>query len=441
METSKSPNPLVLLLNEIDILLAQMRLMELCLNQAQARANYERELAHQKYEAELATIRHALASSERLPSPEHATNATEEKLLERVRTIEDELNNTRSCYQSEIETLQYEVSVRERALTERQEAVSAVERALHGKIQGLREELARLRSENASLREKGVESEELRDEIGDSQTGAADRQQLEAALREENEELRTALSAADMLQRNTETKLHQLELQLAEAQLIVESRATEISDLKERAVDLNQRLAEYHFANSEIQKHIDTEGRNLSRSALDQSLCEEIERLVHQADEKSRLLQNRNDELVTVKRAKDALQERLNEIETAAAGKEDAASAELERMRSEFQAQLVFVQAELSQKDWVLHELEAMSQSVEQNYRREIDSLRQLLEEKKIHNLNVNGEFTLGETGLNQAPEARCASEVYDNHNGSVQRRRWHSGFAWKRRWKSSETK
>ena len=441
METSKSPNPLVLLLNEIDILLAQMRLMELCLNQAQARANYERELAHQKYEAELATIRHALASSERLPSPEHATNATEEKLLERVRTIEDELNNTRSCYQSEIETLQYEVSVRERALTERQEAVSAVERALHGKIQGLREELARLRSENASLREKGVESEELRDEIGDSQTGAADRQQLEAALREENEELRTALSAADMLQRNTETKLHQLELQLAEAQLIVESRATEISDLKERAVDLNQRLAEYHSANSEIQKHIDTEGRNLSRSALDQSVCEEIERLVHQADEKSRLLQNRNDELVTVKRAKDALQERLNEIETAAAGKEDAASAELERMRSEFQAQLVFVQAELSQKDWVLHELEAMSQSVEQNYRREIDSLRQLLEEKKIHNLNVNGEFTLGETGLNQAPEARCASEVYDNHNGSVQRRRWHSGFAWKRRWKSSETK
>ena len=441
METSKSPNPLVLLLNEIDILLAQMRLMELCLNQAQARANYERELAHQKYEAELATIRHALASSERLPSPEHATNATEEKLLERVRTIEDELNNTRSCYQSEIETLQYEVSVRERALTERQEAVSAVELALHGKIQGLREELARLRSENASLREKGVESEELRDEIGDSQTGAADRQQLEAALREENEELRTALSAADMLQRNTETKLHQLELQLAEAQLIVESRATEISDLKERAVDLNQRLAEYHFANSEIQKHIDTEGRNLSRSALDQSLCEEIERLVHQADEKSRLLQNRNDELVTVKRTKDALQERLNEIETAAAGKEDAASAELERMRSEFQAQLVFVQAELSQKDWVLHELEAMSQSVEQNYRREIDSLRQLLEEKKIHNLNVNGEFTLGETGLNQAPEARCASEVYDNHNGSVQRRRWHSGFAWKRRWKSSETK
>ena len=163
--------------------------------------------------------------------------------------------------------------------------------------------------------------------------------------------------------------------------------------------------------------------------------------MVHQADEKSRLLQNRNDELVTVKRAKDALQERLNEIETAAAGKEDAASAELERMRSEFQAQLVFVQAELSQKDWVLHELEAMSQSVEQNYRREIDSLRQLLEEKKIHNLNVNGEFTLGETGLNQAPEARCASEVYDNHNGSVQRRRWHSGFAWKRRWKSSETK
>src|SRR5215471_3470131 len=185
-------------------------------------------------------------------------HATEEKLLERVRTIEYELNHTRSSYQSEIETLQYEVSVRERALTERQEAVSAVELALHGKIHGLREELARLRSENASLREKGVESEELRGQIGERQTAVADRQQLEAALREENEGLLTALSAAHMLQRNTETKLHQLELQLAEAQLIVESRATEINDLKEQVIELNKRLAEYHSANTEIQNHIDT---------------------------------------------------------------------------------------------------------------------------------------------------------------------------------------
>src|SRR5262249_29679526 len=149
-------------------------------------------------------------------------------------------------------------------------------------------------------------------QIGERQTAVADRQQLEAALREENEELQTTLSAAHMLQRNTETKLHQLELQLAEVQLIVESRATEISDLKKRAVDLNQGLAEYHLVNTEIQKHIDAEGRNLSRSEPEQSLREKIERLVHQADEKSRLLQNRNDELVTVKRAKDALQERLN---------------------------------------------------------------------------------------------------------------------------------
>ena len=402
MDEFKSPDPLVLLLNEIDILLAQMRLMELCVQQAQAKANYERERAQQKHEAELAAIRYTLAESQRVPT-DGSAETVEAKLLENLRTIEDELNQSRVSYQSQIESLQHEVAVRERALTERQEAVSAVELALHGKIQVLQQDLARLRSENASLREK----------------------------------------TAQALQRNTDAKLDQLRLQLAEAQLIVESRAAEIGALKKQLVALNQQLAQRASVERPLQNPLlaPPQNQDLSRFEIEQSLREELERLLHEAEEKSQILQTRNDELVTVKAAMDALQERLNETEITMAENANAALAELERMRSEFQAQLALLQAELSQKDWALQEREALCQSLEQNYRHETDSLRQLLEEEKARKVRATEEFTIGEIRLGPAGDVELASQIHDHPDASAQRRRWHTDFVWKRRWKASEIK
>lgn len=437
IDAFKSPHPLVLLLNEIDILLAQIRLMELCAHQAQAQVNYERERARQKYEAELATIRHALAERQRTQTDSPA-EAFEAKFLENIRTIEDELNKTSSNYRRQIESLQYELAARERALTERQEAVSAVELALHGKIRSLQQELARLRSENAYLREKNTPAEELRDE-------ASGDHRVDADLQKHNRNLRTALSAVQELQRNTEAQLGELRLQLAQAQLIVESRGAEIEDLKQQLVALNQQLGERGSVDTSLQKQPhafpqDQEG--LSRREMEQSLREEVERLLREAQEKSLILQNRNDELVTVKAALAALQERLSESETTMAGKEDAALADLERMRSEFQAQLALLQAELSQKDWALQERDAMNRSLEQNYRREIDSLRQRLEEEKSRELSASEEFTMGEIQIPAAPNVDLTSQLRDHRlDSSMQGRRWHTDFVWKRRWKASDTK
>jgi len=435
IDASKPANPLVLLLNEIDILLAQLRLLELCAHQAQAKVNYERERAQQKYETELASIRDALAGSQRVET-DSAAEEIEAKFLENMRTIEDELNQSRSQYQSQIENLQYELAIRERALTERQEAVSAVELALHGKIQSLQGELARLRSENVCLREKTTEAEELRRKAGEdhqSQVGQSD-----------NAALGTDLSAAQARQQNSEAKLDQLGLQLAEAQLIAKSRAAEIVDLKEQLAALNQQRVQSLSVNAPLEKqhHALARDDDFFRREMEQSLRREIERLVHEAEEKNQILQNRNDELVTVKATVDALQERLSATETTTAGKESAAEVELERMRSEFQAQLALLQAELSQKDWALQEREAMSQSLEQNYRHEIDSLRQRLDEEKSRNVSAKEEFTMGEMPLDPAPDVPLKSQVHEHSVDSpAQGRRWHTDFAWKRRWKASETK
>lgn len=435
IDASKPANPLVLLLNEIDILLAQLRLLELCAHQAQAKVNYERERAQQKYETELVSIRDALAESQRVET-DSAAEAIEAKFPENMRTIEDELNQSRSQYQSQIENLQYELAIRERALTERQEAVSAVELALHGKIQSLQGELARLRSENVCLREKTNEAEELHRQAGEdhqSQIGQSD-----------NAALGTDLSAAQARQQNSEAKLDQLGMQLAEAQLIAKSRAAEIDDLKEQLAALNQQRVQPFSVNAplEKQRHALARDDDFSRREMEESLRREIERLVHEAEEKNQILQNRNDELVTVKATVDALQERLSAAETTTAGKEAAAEVELEQMRSEFQAQLALLQAELSQKDWALQEREAMSQSLEQNYRHEIDSLRQRLDEEKSRNVSTREEFTMGEMPLDPAPDVPLKSQVHEHSVDSpAQGRRWHTDFAWKRRWKASETK
>ncbi|HEX5606556.1 MAG TPA: hypothetical protein VFY96_08580 [Candidatus Binatia bacterium] len=436
IDAIKSPNPLVLLLNEIDILLAQMRLMELCAHQAQAKVNYERQCAQQKYEADLATIRHAVAESQRVQT-DNAAEAIETKFLENLRTIEDELNKTRCKYQRQIESLQHELAVRERASTERQEAVSGVELALHGKIQSLQQELARLRSENADLREKTTEAEELCGE-------AIGNHLLKADLQKQNGDLRTALSAAQALQRNTEAKLGELRRQLAEAQRIVGSRGAEIDDLKQQLVALNQQQGERASVDTSLQKQpcALTQHQDLSRREMEQSLREEVDRLLHEAEEKSQILQNRNDELVTVKAAMDALQERLSETETTTAGKENAALADVERMRSEFQAQLALLQAELSQRDWALQERDAMNRSLEQNYRDEIDSLRQRLEEEKSRKVSAIEDFTMGKIQISAVPSVDLTSQVRDHRvDSSVQGRRWHTDFVWKRRWKASETK
>jgi chromosome segregation ATPase len=265
-------------------------------------------------------------------------------------------------------------------------------------------------------------------------------------LRNQNADLRSALSGAQTLQHNTNAKVDQLRLQLAEAQLMGESRAAEINNLREQVMALSRQLAERASANSGLSNRLQAadQQKDLSRFETERSLRDEIERLMHEAQEKSQILQNRNDELVTVKAAMDALRERLRETETTAAAKENTAAAELERMRVEFQAELAFFQAELSQKDWALQEREAMSQSVEQRYRDEIDSLQRRLEENKPHDTGANEEFTIGETQSGQAPDLQFTAEAHDNRNGlesSAQRRRWHTGFAWKRRWKASEAK
>jgi hypothetical protein len=173
--------------------------------------------------------------------------------------------------------------------------------------------------------------------------------------------------------------------------------------------------------------------------AVEQSLRNEIDRLLHEAQEKNRILQDRNDELVRVKAEMDRLQERLNQVESSTSRAQSAIAGDVERMHTEFQAQLALLQAELSQKEWALEDKQAAARGLEQKYREEIESLRRQLAQREINQLG--DEFVSDEPRRNRAQQEPFAPpENGDLSAGTVNlrksQRRWHSGGGSKRRWR-----
>jgi chromosome segregation ATPase len=171
-----------------------------------------------------------------------------------------------------------------------------------------------------------------------------------------------------------------------------------------------------------------------SDTALEQSLRNEIERLVREGQERNRILQDRNDELVRVKAELDHIREQLNELESSRPQVENALRNDSARMRTEFQAQVALLQAELSQKEWTLEESQAKARGQEQNLREEIESLRQQLSGRKIGRAQDDDHFSLDPPAAEIAPGSDKQVGVYPG--SFAQSRRWQSGPSSKRRWR-----
>ena len=419
--------PPVALLAELDNLLAQLRSMEDDLKRAQTAAD-----------ARIAALKDQIAQ------------------LERVRDTNEE----------EIVSLRNRAAIQERAWSERQEAVTGVELALHSKIQSLREDLARSRRD---LEERVAAIEDARAQA------EAERQDLASRFRRGDAEHRAAQAAASETQKRLDAKIHELELQLAEKQLRIESGAVESVNLRSQLARLTRQDPEAGsdgieanavverpaqsektdataFDKQEMAMKIDgmnkspaqtlQEGEKGGASPLEHSLREEIDRLMREAHERNQILQDRNEELVRVKSELDRLLERDNEIESASSRAERAYSSEAERMRNEFQAQLALLQAELSQKQWALEEYQAETRGREQDLRQEIDSLRRQLADSAAQKEHHAPDFVFGEprSGLAREPRfesAGAAGAADDGKSGFVGQRRWNSGFGWKRRWRT----
>lgn len=304
------------------------------------------------------------------------------------------------------------------------------------------------------------------------------RQEKEAALRETNRTeaaLRAELTAKDRALEEHHESIERLEDQyrgqtdglhdqVTDLRRLLDIRGAELEEakagteaLRQRVVALEAAVDEIEQTKREAQAAVATLQAELTLSAKtlreqeltaerqDHVLQSEITALQTVAKEKHVLLESRNEELVRVKAELDALQERLTELESSAKRAEEATASENENMRTELQAQIAYLQAELSQKDWALAERQGARRAETKPYLQHRESSTQRgmapgTSEKR------DNEFVLGEPRITETREERLqeldepvtAVKTEDGQRfAAVHPRRWHSGWRWKRRWKT----
>jgi chromosome segregation ATPase len=386
------------------------------------------------------------------------------------------MHNRNQCEIDEVAALQQAIGAKELLLREREAAFEALEQRLNSTIEQLSADLNEkqtligqneIKSQQAKADISEIVEQKTRLEMLQKQTErllSAQAEQIRAGVRAEIQSMERQLIDKGSELQKCQACAMDLRHRLAEMQLLSETRAVQIEDLKAETVRLSLEInrrepvklgtasggdhdfghgREPEAASGEISAALDTNSHNSEKAET--PAWDEIMTLRHDAEEKNLLLASRNEELVRVKAEMDLLQSELSELKSSNKRIQESAKTECAEMRSEFQAQVAFLQAELSQRDWTLQEREAAQKVLEQGLRAKIGQLETQLEQLKTSTEGPAKEFVLG---VNWESEARLddtwkLQERLDGNGAEVaqtasnQSGKWRNSGAWKRRWRS----
>jgi chromosome segregation ATPase len=417
--------------SQINRLLKESAQATVSLEQTDAALKNEIARLHQNHKAEISALRDEL----------HRSQLEYEERTASFQTFDDE-------HRRELANLRAQ-------LTEKQTLINGRDRDLEetrAKLAALNEELVVLQSSHRQEKEAFLSEA--------NRTESALRAELTAKELSLEERDRTIKGLQDRVGAQTDglqnelTELRQLvalrSTELQETKAAAEPLRRQVTDLEETvgASEQTRREAQAMVAALQAELTLSTKTlRDQEATAKHQEhlLQTEITALRTEAREKHDLLESRNEELVRVKAELDRVQERLNELESSAKREREAAATETETLRTEFQAQIAYLQAELSQKDWALAERQAA---------RAVESAPQLQNKKSPRRRVVtlgsseqsDEEFVLGEPRVAETQEERSKNlealletvKTEDTQRfAGVRQRRWHSGWRWKRRWKT----
>ncbi|HEX6173438.1 MAG TPA: hypothetical protein VF089_05445 [Candidatus Binatia bacterium] len=385
------------------------------------------------------------------------------------------MHNRNQCEIDEVAALQQAIGAKELLLREREAAFEALEQRLNSTIEQLSADLNEkqtligqneMRSRQAKADVIEIVEQKTRLEMLQKQTErllSAQAEQIRAGVRAEIQYLERQLMDKESELQKCQACTIDLQHRLAEMQLLSKSRAVQIEDLKAETVRLSQDISRHESVKLGTGSYADHELRygrepeawageisaKLDTNSHDAEIAEApprnaISTLRQEAEEKHLLLASRNEELVRVKAELDLLQGRISELNASNERIQESAETECAKMRAEFQAQLAFLQAELSQRDWALEEREAAQKVLEQGLRAKIGQLELQLAQIKSSAEGPAQEFVLGE---NWESEARLdhtwkLQERLDG-NGAVGAQtpsdrsgKWRGSGRWKRRWR-----
>ncbi|MGH7809045.1 MAG: hypothetical protein ACREP5_02095, partial [Candidatus Binatia bacterium] len=238
-----------------------------------------------RYENETAELRHVIEVKEReLTQRQEAVTAVEIALHDRLRALHEELSRSHgalSAQESVLEDARAEITAlrgQNGALeNSRAEAEASSQRVLEETRQQLEQELNQLRAsaaqkdsalketekarqnlevrfgvEIAELHERNRALEQARSEAEENWQRSGDIQtELQARLKAKTHELDSVHAAANEIREQLDAKISELQLEIAQKQLLAESRNAEIGDLKDRVGQLAARLANAESAQSQ----------------------------------------------------------------------------------------------------------------------------------------------------------------------------------------------
>ena len=497
--------------SEIAVLRNQIHEIESAKTAAETNASVGIERFREQYQIELAGLRADLDQSQLVLDERQTTiRALEKKLKSETHRLEAQLAEKQTLLnrghlelqenRSEISGLREEIAQSEfaRRQTEMLAATQAeqIRERVKAEVGALDAQLKETESALKVLADRARESESVFNaRIADLQRHLAEKQKLIEDQDVELTDFRSRISsllaqvndlervntealeqqrvAASRLEQDLHLQVTELQTQLAEKLIVLETRDDEIQALESKITGLVERIGQAEVARQQAEATATSEIEQIRRQSqaelaarqlendqkaetlhqdearwysTEQNLRLEINGLRAEVAEKHSLLENRNDELLRVKTELDVLQERIADLESVV---RQAGGESLNKPEHTGEHPTTAVDSlweALGQKERVLEERQAAVNDLEQNFQAQIDTLRSELAEKEALLENPNKGFLLGEPTLTESQKERLnrleqlvEAIKADNEQTliSPQNRRWRFSLGRKRRWKS----
>jgi chromosome segregation ATPase len=369
VDTPKS-DPLILLLDEIEILSAQTRLMELYLKRAHTAAFGEVEKIQEQFRAKVTDLKAKLEDKEN-------------SFSEHLSVFRSEQNQLNTQNQALLQRLAEQQNLIQHGQEESERRGAA--------IVALRERLSRLEAANQELESAAALRVEQAHQDVNSRLA-----QLQAELAEKEQALQQRQTDVSQLERSAQTKIHSLEEELAHSRESAERQIAEIQRAESDRLELRQALEQLESANEQLhaeaarelasarqdaqakfaalQSEIAHKTALLTRNqttiaGLEQEVKASAEALGAQEAAKQGLLESHAMEIARRDAELAAHCGRIAELEETAQNQQLAAVNELSQARENFAAKLAALRSELTEKQRLLEEGNGVLQNVVQELR------------------------------------------------------------------------
>ncbi len=371
-----------MLLSEIEILLAQARVMELHLKQAQAAASTEAAQLHHHYQSELTSLRTELGQKACA-----------------LAAIRQEWGVWEGRLQGQLQQLTAEIAEKQRIIDCGESERSQID----VEIESLRARVRELQSANEASAARSQEAESARDSLRNELVVLGD------LLREKSREIEQSQEAARELERKLNDRMRELERRLSENRTLLEAKDNdlqrgnaEIAQLRERSAvletsraeahanatrELEQaragfeaRLAELHTALGEKDSAVNA--CQAAMAGIQSGVEVQIHDLKNQLDQKQTLLESRDGELAVLRAQLAEFQARIGGLDQA--NQEALAFAsEFAAVRQNYETEIQELGIQLRRNEEILEESKVTARALEESHQAEIHELKSRLEQER----------------------------------------------------------